>query len=279
MKQKILSIKGKQKGEIKLPLQFEEQIRPDLIKRAVLAIYSHKRQNYGADPEAGKKHSSYVSKRRRDYKTSYGYGISRVARKIMSRRGTRFNWVGTKSPQTVGGRRAHPPKPEKKWAQKLNKKERKKAIRSALSASVNKEWVIKRGHIVKDYPLIVEDSLEKISKTKDALELMEKLGLEKELERVKERKIRAGRGKLRGRKYKSKKGPLFVVSEKCNFIDAIKNIPGVDAAIVRNLNAELLAPGTYCARLVIFSQKAINEIAGKQLFTEKTLKKKTKNKK
>ena len=134
-----LAVYGITKVEVnrkKLPEQFSELIRPDLIERAVFAIQSHKKQPYGASPEAGKRHSARISRRRHKYKTSYGHGISRVPRKIMSHRGERFNWVGALAPGTVGGRRAHPPKAEKIVDQKINKKERKKAIRSALAATL-----------------------------------------------------------------------------------------------------------------------------------------------
>ena len=130
---KVLDLENKEKGKIKLPKQFEEGVRPDLIKRAVLAIRSHKRQSYGASPEAGKRASVKVSKRRRNYRGCYGLGISRTPRKIFSRRGTRMNWQGAFAPGTVGGRQAHPPKAERIWWQKINKKERKKAEISMLS--------------------------------------------------------------------------------------------------------------------------------------------------
>ena len=123
MKLPIYNKEMNQKGEKELPSQFSEAYRPDLIKRAVLSLQSRARQVYGADPQAGQRHSSELSKRRRKYRGCYGFGISRVNRKILSRRGTRFNWVGATSPQTRGGRRAHPPKAEKQFAQKINKKE------------------------------------------------------------------------------------------------------------------------------------------------------------
>ena len=183
MKAKIKSMEGANSGEISLPEQFNEPVREDLIKRAVLAIQNNNRQAYGAKPGAGMRQHGKLSRRRKAYKSSYGIGISRVPRKIMSRRGRRFNWVGAVAPGMVGGRKAHPPKSEKVWEQKINKKERRKAIRSALSASVIKELVEKRGHFVNDYPLIVETKAEDIEKTKDVLAFLKKIGLEKELER------------------------------------------------------------------------------------------------
>ena len=102
MKLDILDSSNNKIGEIKLPRQFDEEYRPDLIQRAVLAIQSHKRQAYAASESAGKRASAKLSRRRRDYRGSYGIGISRVPRKIMTRRGTRMNWVGAFAPGTVG---------------------------------------------------------------------------------------------------------------------------------------------------------------------------------
>ncbi len=272
MKTKIKTINGEVGKEITFPSQFNEEIRPDLIKRAVIALQTHKLQPKGHDPMAGKKHVTELSRRRRDYKTSYGHGISRVPRKIMSRNGTRMNWVGALSPGTVGGRRAHGPKIEKIVEDKINKKERKKAIRSALSASIQKDIVEKRGHKVTEYPLVVEDKAEKIEKTKDAVEMLEKLGLTEELSRSSEKSIRAGKGKMRGRKYKKTKGPLIVVQDTCALINAAKNIPGVEIVEVRKVNAELLAPGASMGRLTIYTEGAIKKINDQKLFTNNPVK-------
>ncbi|MEK6868731.1 MAG: 50S ribosomal protein L4, partial [Nanoarchaeota archaeon] len=105
MKLNVLDTSKNKTGEINLPVQFDEEVRPDLISRAVLALQSSKRQAYGAMPEAGKRASSTLSKRRRRYRGSYGHGISRTPRKILSRRGTRMYWVGAFAPNTRGGRR------------------------------------------------------------------------------------------------------------------------------------------------------------------------------
>ena len=72
------------------------------------------------------KQSAKLSKRRRAYRGSYGFGISRTPRKILSKRGRRLGWVGAVAPNTVGGRRTHPPKAEKIWREEINTKERRK---------------------------------------------------------------------------------------------------------------------------------------------------------
>src|SRR3989344_6614649 len=141
MKADILDLTGNKVGTLELPPQFEEPIRLDLIKKAVLVVQNNNRQPYGAYPEAGKRQSVRISKRRRDYKTSYGHGISRTPRKVVWRRGRQFGWVGAFAPGTVGGRRAHPPKASKDMIKKINKKEEAKAIRSELSATLNQELV------------------------------------------------------------------------------------------------------------------------------------------
>ena len=267
MKVKILSKGNKEKGTIELPQQFNEEVRADIIQRAVETIHNNTRQRFGADPEAGQKVSAELSRRRHKYRGSYGYGISRVPRKIMSRNGTRFNWVGALMPGTRGGRNANPPKAEKIWSIKLNKKEKRKSIRSAMSANMIKE-IVQTNYIntPENYPFILDESFEKIEKTQEILTQLKKLGFEKELERAKIRKVRPGKGKSRGRKYKKKKSILFVVSEKCPLIKALKNMPGADVIVAKNLNTKLLAPGKVPGRITLWTEKAIKEVQEKKLF-------------
>jgi len=254
-------------GKIKLPKQFEEVLRPDIIKKAFLTLRSRKIQPYGADPRAGLRASADLSRRRKKYRGSYGHGISRVPRKILSRRGTRFNWVGAVAPGTVGGRKAHAPNAEKKWELKINKKEKKKAIRSALSATMIKELVEERGHIVpENYPFIIEKSIQNFDKTKQVKDFLIKIGLEKELERVNKKTIRAGKGKTRGRKYKKTRGILLVVSDDCKIERAARNIPGLEIAKIKEINVEILAPGANPGRLTLFTQDSIEKLGKENLF-------------
>ena len=262
----ILNKDGKQIGKEKLPGQFEEEVRRDLIQRAVLAIESIRRKAYGAEEDAGMRQSGKLSRRRRNYKGSYGKGISRVPRKTLSHSGSSFYWVGAVAPGTVGGRRAHPPKSEKIWEQKINKKERKKAIRSALSAVVRPELVKERGHMLPNiYPFLMSDEIEGISKTKDVLKVLKTIGLDKEMERNSKTRIRAGRGKSRGRRLVRNRGILIVVSKECPLIKAAENLP-LEVKRVDEINAEDLAPGGLPGRLTIFTQGAVREIENRKLF-------------
>jgi len=179
-----------------------------------------------------------------------------------------MNWVGAFAPGTVGGRNAHPPKANKIWSKKINRKERRMAIRSALAATVLKEFVAGRGHqLPNNYPFAVESRIESLEKTKTVKDVLEKLGFSEELKRTEERTIRAGKGKMRGRKYKSKKGVLIVVGENCRLMTTAKNLHGIEVAEIKNINVELLAPGAQAGRLTLFTDGALAKLNKEKLFS------------
>jgi large subunit ribosomal protein L4e len=258
MKLPVFDMEGKEARRIELPSVFSEQVRPDLINRAAMAVRSTKFQPKGSTPLAGLQTSAEYVGRRRAYRTMINIERARLP-KVKLAKG-RFGEVRI-VPQSRGGRPAHPPKVEKILVERINKKERRKAIRSAIAATANPDLVQKRGHrVAMETPIIVEDSFEKLKKTKEVLSLFEKLKLEKELERDRVVKIRVGRGKMRGRRYKRRKGVLVVVSKSCPAVKASENIPGVDVSVVKNLNADLLAPGGQPGRLALFTESAIKEL-------------------
>lgn len=256
-----------EEGKKHLPSQFAEPVRADLIKRAVESFWSRNRQPYATDPRAGKKASAKLSRRRREYRGGYGKGMSRVPRKILSRNGSQMSMVAAFAPGTVKGRRAHPPAASKEWAQKINDRERRKAIRSALAATVSKELVAQHGHRVpQQYPFIITNSFEALGKTSKVHEALDKLGLTLELERSSRRKVRAGRGKSRGRRHRTAAGPLIVVGGNCALLKAAHNLAGVAVAEVSRLNAALLAPGAVPGRLTLFTLSAIEKLSKEKLF-------------
>ena len=261
MKTKVYDIEGIEIEEIELPKAFENIVRPDIIKRAFLSIKSKTFQIKGTDPRAGLRTSAtYAGRRKKVYRTSMNIGKARLPRVKAS--GGRWG-EARRAPQTKGGRRAHPPKVEKIIIEKINKKENKKAILSAISATAIIEWVKKRGHKIskiKTLPIIIEDKLQEITKTKDAKLILTKLNIDEDLKRAEVKKIKAGIGKTRGRKYKKRKSALIVIKEDKGIKKAMKNIPGIDIATVKELNAELLAPGGDPGRLTIYSKSAIEEI-------------------
>ena len=247
---KIFDLQGKPVGKTILPNVFETPLRPDVIKRAVLAIQSRRRQPQGRDPMAGKKTSAESR--------GTGLGIARLPR--VKGGGGR----AALAPSTVGGRQPHPPRSEKKIVKHISKKEAHLALRSAIAATASKEEVASRGHAVEgvpQFPLVVTTSIEELTKTKEVEEALTNLGVLSDLYRVKaSRKIRAGKGKRRGRKMKQAVGPLIVVAENKGIINAGNNIPGVDVTTVNNLNTEMLAPGTHSGRLTLWSSSAIERL-------------------
>lgn len=268
MKATVYSVSGEKTSDIELPVQFSEPVREDLIKRAALALMSHDHQPYGTNPMAGAKQGKAWPKRRHKYGGTYGKGVSRVARKAMWHRGSQFQWVGALGAQTVKGVKAFPPEVGKIFAEKINVKEKKKATRSAIAATLVRELVAAKHTIegAKSIPFVVEDKFEDLKKSKDVLVVLEKLGLTKELERVTEKNVRAGKGKARARKYKTKVGPLIIVSKSCSLQNAAKNIAGVDVVQVKFLNAVHLAPGAKPARLTIWTHAALNVMQKERLF-------------
>ncbi len=270
MKADLYKLDGKKAGIINLPKQFSEKVRSDVIRKVNEIIMSNSRQRFGSYLGAGIRQAVDISRRRRRFKTAYGKGMARVPRKTIWRRGSQFGWVAAFSPSVVGGRRAHPPKASRDYTRKINKTENRLAIRSAISSTIIPELVRARGHRFTDLVSVIEGKAESIAKTKAVMELLQRLNLQKEIERVAERKVRAGKGKMRNRKYKTKKGPLFVVSKNCALSKSASNIQGVEVCEVRNLNVHILAPGGTPGRLTIFTEEAIKKMETEGLFLKNT---------
>lgn len=246
----IFDLQGKATGKITLPAVFDTPIRPDVIKRAVLSIQSKRIQPQGRDPMAGKRTTAESR--------GTGMGIARVPRIKGSGR-------AALAPFTVKGRKTHPPRAEKNIVKDINKKEAKLALTSAIAATAERDYVADRGHRIDSVPaipLVVDSAFEGLTKAQEVEEVFMKLGFAEELERVKaSRKVRAGKGKLRGRKMKQAVGPLIVVAEEKGLVAAAGNLPGVQVTTVTNLNAEILAPGTHPGRLTVWTTNAIEKLS------------------
>lgn len=259
MKSKVFDLNGNVVEEVDLPPLFSAPLRAETIKRAVLAQQSARRQRYGADPLAGKRSSAHYHGKRRYRFTMMNREMSRIPR--IHGKGATMPWRARIAPHAVKGRKAHPPKASKLWEKRINDKERRAAIRSALAASARIE-LVKQRHRVAESPVIFVNDFESLKRTKDVHSALEKI-LAEELKRCAVRKERAGRGKTRGRRYAKARGPLIITSANCPAIKAARNIAGVDATSLQNLNAELLAPGAKAGRLVVMSRQAIDAASEK----------------
>lgn len=256
MKTKIYSIDGKQGKEIELPKCFSAKIREDIVAKVLES--KKKKQPYAPSPVAGNQYSASgkLIHRRHVWKSQYGRGMSRIPRKRMSRRGTQFNWVGATVPNTRGGRRAHPPKILSMLNfLKINKKESKIALFSALSATANKNLVEKKyariEKLEKVVPFVVESKFSSL-KIKELTNSLKNILGKNLFDIAKQTKsIRAGKGKLRGRKYKKNAGLLIVVGENEKIKTSV-----FDVINVKNLGVTDLAKGGV-GRLAIYTEDAI----------------------
>ena len=250
VKVNVYGIDGSSSEKIDLPEIFNTPYRPDIIRKSFNVLRSNKRQPYGADPYAGKRHATAS--------VGKGRGQSRVPRLTQGRR-------AALAPCVVGGRRAHPPKAERNWKEKMNKKEKILAKNSAIAATKDKEIVTKRGHKFDDkitLPVIIEDKFENIKKTKDVIKALEKIGIYDDVLRAANGKhIRAGKGKTRGRKYKTPKS-ILIISKKDEVRKSSSNLTGVDVAKPEQINIEYLAPGGDAGRLTVITKSALKEIGG-----------------
>jgi len=244
----VLNKAGEVMEEIGLPKVFTTPFRPDVLKRAVITAQSHRFQPQGRDPMAGKRTTAESM--------GTGFGIARIPRLKGGRRAAFI--VGV-----VGGHVAFPPRAEKNIRKRMNKKEKRLAILSGIAATANREAVSKRGHVVeslKMLPLVVEDAVQELQRTREMKDFLTKVGVWQDVLRASKTNTRPGKGKMRGRREKKRKGPLIVVAGDLGISKAAGNLPGVDVVEVKNLNAELLAPGAHPGRLTIWTRSAVSAL-------------------
>jgi large subunit ribosomal protein L4e len=159
-----------------------------------------------------------------------------------------------------------PTKIWRRWHRKVNINQKRYAVASALAASAVPALVMARGHKidgVSELPLVVDGSLAGLQKTAKAVEVLTKLGAGEDVEKVKEsKKLRAGKGKMRNRRYTMRRGPLIIydASEGNGIHLATRNIPGVESARVDDLNLLQLAPGGHMGRFIIWTQAAFDKL-------------------
>ena len=152
-----------------MPAAFDEDFRPNLIKKAVLAIQSTRYQPHGAHPYAGIRTSAHS--------WGSGRGVSHVPRIKNGSRAARV-------PQARGGREAHPPKVEKVLVEKVNKKEKRKALLSAIAATTKEDLVRARGHQFEaKLPIVIEEAFEKLERTSDVIAALQAAGVFPDVER------------------------------------------------------------------------------------------------
>ncbi|MBI2043637.1 50S ribosomal protein L4 [Candidatus Pacearchaeota archaeon] len=262
-KANVFDSEGKKARQMELPKAFSGRIREDIVSKILEG--KKIKQPYAPTPLAGHQHSAagILSHRRHVWKSDRGKGLSRLPRKIMSRRGSQFNWEGATAPHARGGHRAHPPKILHMLNRiKVNKKEMNLALISALSATANKSRVSRKyarieEKDIRELPFVIEGKILGL-KTKELLNTIKNMLGEKLFQiATRKKSVRAGIGKLRGRKYKQSAGLLVVVGKKEKLKTSV-----FDSANANNLGVLDLAKGGL-GRLVVYTEDAINELGEK----------------
>jgi len=110
-------------------------------------------------------------------------------------------------------------------------------------------------------PLVIGGGIESVKKTAQMVKVLETLGAGPDLQKVKDsKKIRAGKGKMRNRRYTMRRGPLIVYDAADGIQFAARNLPGVDLVQVERLNLLTLAPGGHMGRFCIWTEAAFKKL-------------------
>ena len=251
----VIDTSGKPAGTtVPLPAVFTAPIRPDVVHFVHSCMAKNSRQAYGVNVNAGKQHSA----------ESWGTGraVSRIPR--VPGGGTHRAGQAAFGNMCRGGRMFAPTKTWRRWHRKVNVGLKRYAVASALAASALPSLVTARGHriaAVPELPLVVDDAAESVTKTAKAVALLTALGAGADVARAREsRNIRAGKGKMRNRRYVSRRGPLLVYGGDGAVSRAFRAIPGVDVASVDALNLLQLAPGGHVGRFIVWTQSAFDRL-------------------
>merc|ERR1719183_2306183 len=241
---------GEKAKQVGLPAVFLAPIRPDIVNFVHTSMNKNKRQPYCVNVDAGHQTSA----------ESWGTGraVARIPR--VRGGGTHRSGQGAFGNMCRGGRMFAPTKTWRKWHRKVNVTQKRYAVASAVAASAVPALVMARGHKIEqcdEVPLVVSSGIESLTKTSAAVSLLKKFGAYDDVEKVISSKtMRAGKGKMRGRRFVQRKGPLVVYAKDGGLTRAFRNIPGVELADVSSLNLLQLAPGGHVGRFVIWTEAA-----------------------
>jgi len=215
----------------------------------------NKRQPYAVSKYAGHQTSA----------ESWGTGraVARIPR--VAGGGTHRAGQGAFGNMCRGGRMFAPTKTWRRWHRKISLHQKRFALCSALAASAVPALVMARGHRVEqipEIPLVVDNKvIDNVDKAKAAVNLLKAIKAYEDVEKVKDSKqLRAGKGKLRNRRYVQRRGPLIIYNQKSPLTKAFRNLPGVELVNVNALNLLQLAPGGHLGRFCIWTKDAFERL-------------------
>ncbi|KZV79811.1 putative RPL4A-ribosomal protein L4-A [Exidia glandulosa HHB12029] len=250
----VQAISGESTSSLPLPAVLSAPIRLDVVQQVHKSIAKNRRQPYAVSEKAGHQTSA----------ESWGTGraVARIPR--VGGGGTHRSGQAAFGNMCRGGRMFAPTKTWRKWHVKVSQGQRRYAIVSALAASALPSLVLARGHRIEqvpEVPFVVSSAIEKITKTREAAAALKTLGAYADVEKAaKSRKLRAGKGKMRNRRHRQRRGPLVVYAEDAGISKAFRNLPGVETASVDSLNLLQLAPGGHIGRFIIWTESAFAKL-------------------
>ncbi|MHB1830344.1 MAG: 50S ribosomal protein L4 [Candidatus Micrarchaeaceae archaeon] len=253
----VYGLDGKVARSIILPEVFSGEFREDVVRRALLSEQSRDYQPQGHFIRAGFQTTAvYIGKYSANYRRGRHMGIAIRPRQKL---GGGAQGDVRRIPSAVKGHRAHPHKIEKRIEELINNKEYAAAIRSAIAGSADAELVkSKHMHDSKEFPIIVEDNLESIAKTKDLVKVLKALGLSADLEKSHKPTVRRGLKRLSAVRH-FRNSVLIISKSPGKISQAGRNIPGVDVCSINDLTIKKLAPGAR-PRLSIWTEGAVSGI-------------------
>ncbi|KIJ11980.1 hypothetical protein PAXINDRAFT_171484 [Paxillus involutus ATCC 200175] len=255
----VQSTSGEPSTSLPLPAVLTAPIRLDVVAQVHKSMAKNKRQAYAVSEKAGHQTSA----------ESWGTGraVARIPR--VGGGGTHRSGQAAFGNMCRGGRMFAPTKTWRRWHVKVNQNQRRFATVSALAASALPSLVLARGHRIEEIaqvPLVIASAAESLKKTKEAVALLKSVNAYSDVVKVSNsRKLRAGKGKLRNRRYRQRRGPLVVYNEDNGIVKAFRNLPGVELVNVRRLNLLQLAPGGHLGRFIIWTEGAfalLDEVFG-----------------
>jgi len=250
----VFNEQGEVSSQVTLPAVFKAPIRPDVVHFVHSNMAKNSRQPYAVHKHAGHQTSA----------ESWGTGraVSRIPR--VRGGGTHRSGQAAFGNMCRGGRMFAPTKTWRRWHRPINQKQRRYALCSALAASSIPALLMARGHKidqVPEVPVVCTNAIESLTKTKAAVALLKQLNAYDDVEKCQNSKqIRAGKGKMRNRRYVMRRGPLVIYNEDHGIKQAFRNLPGVELISVDRLNLLKLSPGSHLGRFCIWSEGAFQKL-------------------
>ncbi|MEM0074288.1 MAG: 50S ribosomal protein L4 [Candidatus Micrarchaeaceae archaeon] len=255
MEANVYKIDGTLAHKVSLPELFGTQYNKDIVLRALLAEQSRKYQQQGRDTLAGMRTSATYVGRYNAYRTLRHMGVAIRPRQKLAK-----GAMGEvrRIPSARKGRRAHPSKVGKIIEERINRKEYNKALLMAIAATANKEEIAK-GHVFTgSLPIVVEEGIERIAKTKELYSILKKIGIGSDLEKSHKPRLRKGLRRLS--KLRHFRNSAVIIAKDANKLErAGRNIPGIDVVQIDRLSISKLAPGGI-PRLAIWTEPALNSV-------------------